>query len=66
MVCVRPLNVQHEQLVFAEVACLYVVGGSENLNQYVHVFFALLVYCDLFQDIYANRLPVGYVSLKYM
>ncbi len=52
--------------MFAEVACLYVVGGSENLNQYVHVFFALLVYCDLFQDIYANRLPVGYVSLKYM
>jgi hypothetical protein len=26
------------------------------------MFFALLVYCDLFNEVYASRLPVGYVG----
>lgn len=34
-------------------------GGSENLNQYVHVLFGVLINAGVFAEIHANRLPVG-------
>ena len=38
-------------------------GGSENLNQYVLTFFALLVYCGVVKQVFGNRLPVGHTHI---
>lgn len=34
-------------------------GGSENMNQYTHVLFGILIHTGVFTEIQANRLPVG-------
>jgi len=42
-------------------ACLS--GGSENINQYVLMLFALLVHCGIYKEVYGNRLPVGHTHI---